>query len=993
MSLEILHNRAEHTHENEQFRRCVLELQTIFSQRNWDGLLIGNPFNDNFHRFRADALLLYNHGLILIDFKDYQGVINLPPNDEEFQNTKWYSESSRDKSRIEIKAGSRFINPFRQLKAYREAFYEIIEKNMYLNGSVNASRVAIANIFSGPVEVVNNIPGSLRYYKLVQESELATFLYDFASENKFSHEIANALKVVFPANKWEEVSIQNPVITKEEKIHEIEKEVEIELANFLQDENSGIFVLESMEVQSRDNWMKYLITEATNFGIPQIELWAHSARICKKITDRTRIQTDSIYKAIYGGINQTSIQDEEENEDNAESKLLEIIPIKSNEYIDEKALIIIHEAHLVNRSLNQSELLRFGSGRLLEDIFKFLNLEKTNRKVICIGDPYSLSFGKNEDAAINTNTLSELFEGGIKHYRNPIEATKTNGISNLRYSIANSIENTLFNQLHYNWNEDNLIQISKPEIGNKLKLWFSQSMHSEPKEAVLMYLKKDAKTINLWIKNNCLNNGQSLAKGDLLVANNNVTIPDDTGFNQPKKVINGMYFLLNEIKETKNISQPISQSPLPINLNFININVKCLSLAGTPDTDIWILENYFISDDGLSNNEKIAFRVFVNRRLSDFKNKFPFSSSEEFRNLKQDVDYINLTNDEKKAIEIIANEYNLPSDKKTKINTTDKVRKIILPRYNSKFNRRLSNLLREKDALVNAVLINYGWALTVHKGLGSAFNETIINADQGESKGINNAEYFRWLYTAITTTENAAYIVNPKEINPFQNCEFKDESNSTIQNNIATSTFLRFQNYELKHIGAEKLEGISNENVIGTIDLLTNQLELKGYVLESVQKKSDYLTKVIFSIPQAIDKKCILNIDNKGVKDKFAVSNVRIDKLENDDKYMIEELIKNLFITDINLIEDNSLVSINDFRKDIYSKWRNTLEGNNFNLKLEKSHNNHDIFIATNGIDKIKFQVWYGTSVSLKTKGFINSIIVTEKSNDNLVGNLKSWLM
>ena len=79
--------------------------------------------------------------------------------------------------------------------------------------------------------------------------------------------------------------------------------VEIELANFLQDENSGIFVLESMEVQSRDNWMKYLITEATNFGIPQIELWAHSARICKKITDRTRIQTDSIYKAIYGGIN------------------------------------------------------------------------------------------------------------------------------------------------------------------------------------------------------------------------------------------------------------------------------------------------------------------------------------------------------------------------------------------------------------------------------------------------------------------------------------------------------------------------------------------------------------------------------------------------------------------------------------------------------------------------------------------------------------------
>lgn len=993
MSLEILHNRAEHTHENEQFRRCALELQRVFSQRNWDGVLIGNPFNDNFHRFRADAILCYDYGLILIDFKDYQGTINLPPNDEEFQSTKWYSESSNDKSRIEIKAGSRFINPFRQLKAYREAFYEIIDKNIYLNGSINASRVAIANIFSGPVEVVNNIPGSLRYYKLVQESELTSFLYDFASENKFTQEIASALKVIFPASKWEEVSLQIPISKKEENIQHIEKEVEIELANFLQDINNGVFVLESMDIQSRDNWMKYLITEATNFGIPQIELWGHSARICKKITDRTRNHADSIYKAIYGGNNQTNNEEEDENEDSAESKLLEIIPIKSNEYIDEKALIIIHEAHLVNRSLNQSELLRFGSGRLLEDIFKFLNLEKNNRKIIYIGDPYSLSFGKNEDTALNIDTLSELFEGSIKHYRSPLEETDSNGISNLRYCTANSIENTIFNQLKYNWNENNLIQISKSEIESNLKKWFSQPKSSEPKEAVLMYSKKDAKTTNLWIKNNCLNNGKALAKGDLLVANNNVTIPDDTGFNQPKKVINGMYFSLNEIKSSVNISIKIKQSPIPINLNFIYINVKCLSLQGTPDTDIWLLENYFISDDGLSNNEKIAFRVFVNNRLNDFKKEFPFIDSDEFRNLKQDAEYINLTKEEKEALGIIAKEYNFPKDKKTKISTSDKVRKQILPRYYSKFNRRLSNLLREKDVLVNAVFMNYGWALTVHKGLGSSFKETIIDSNQGESKGINNAEYFRWLYTAITTTENFVHVVNPKEINPFQECEFKEETNTANQNNTSTNSLLKFQNYELNFVDSGKIEGITNENVIGTIDLLAEQLEPKGYVLENVQKKSDYLTKIIFSIPQAIDKKCILNIDNKGERDQFSVSNVRIDKLENDDKSIIEEFIKNIFTTNLNQSQNNFLESIKDFRKDIYSKWFNKLKENNFKLKLEKSHNNHDIFIASNCSDKIKFQVWYGTSVSQKTKGFINSIIITEKTKENLGDDLKSWLL
>ena len=46
MSLEILHNRAEHTHENEQFRRVAIELRSVFIQKNWEGILIGNPFND-----------------------------------------------------------------------------------------------------------------------------------------------------------------------------------------------------------------------------------------------------------------------------------------------------------------------------------------------------------------------------------------------------------------------------------------------------------------------------------------------------------------------------------------------------------------------------------------------------------------------------------------------------------------------------------------------------------------------------------------------------------------------------------------------------------------------------------------------------------------------------------------------------------------------------------------------------------------------------------
>jgi hypothetical protein len=89
--------------------------------------------------------------------------------------------------------------------------------------------------------------------------------------------------------------------------------------------------------------------------------------------------------------------------------------------------------------------------------------------------------------------------------------------------------------------------------------------------------------------------------------------------------------------------------------------------------------------------------------------------------------------------------------------------------------------IRENDPFINSIFVNYGWALTVHKALGSSFNETIINSYQGESKGINNAAYYRWLYTAIATTGNLVSIINPQEIDPLMNCEFEDATSGLVK--------------------------------------------------------------------------------------------------------------------------------------------------------------------------------------------------------------------
>jgi len=985
--LEILNNRTGHTHENEQFRRVVNIIEATFDKFGYNGLLIGNPFNESCSRFRADAILYYNNGLILIDFKDYKGIIKLPPNENEFHSTKWHNESPKDRSRLEIKAGSNFINPFRQLVSYRNAFRELVEKNKYFDG-INPARVCIANIFSGPIEIHNEVPRNLPYYKLIQESELGNFLYDFASENSYKEENAKVFKSIFPAEKWiKNIEIPIPEQIIEKQITVIDNDVEKNIVDFLKEENGGILVLESMNAEDRDSWLRFITNEAVNHNIPQIEKWSHSARISKKIQRRSNIEIEGIYSIIYGG---SDIEGQNENPDKEEQEeeLLEVIPLKSSKDIDEKALIVVAEAHLISRSLSQSELLRFGSGRLLEDAIKFLN-PQSDRKIVFIGDPYSLTFGKDEDSALNLETLSELYnKDKIKHFRKPIDNKYSDGKEKLRADLATSIEKSLFNNLHYSFDETTLIDLQddNQRIQN-LHLWFSKPFSNEPDNAVLFYSKKDCLKTNKWIKKQCLKNGESLGIGDLLIVNNNVSIPDESGFQIPRRIVNGMFLTMLAVKESLQEPIKIRQSQNPIVLSFSKINVKCLSLVGSPETDIWILDNYFNSEDDLTKEEQIAFRVFVNAKINDEKRKQKFEDSQEYKQLLQDNQYSVLSNEEKEAIKTLVKNYNLPKEKKEKVETSRNSKNLLSSHY-KKYSKKLFFQIKDSDPFVNAVFVKYGWAITVHKAIGSSYNEVIIKGHRKENDGITNDSYFRWLYSGLTASK-LVNITSPQIINPFMDCVFEDSSLRGVF--IKSKQFLIFEDYELEIKFADKVQSLENKNVVGTICEISKLLEQNGYLLKSSKKYSEYLTKAFYSIPQSDNGQLILNIDNKGSKDNFAVGNIRIENLNGADEIIVKTCIEDCFNQKQSLISitDDKPELPTDFREEIYSAWFKNCENENITLKLIQSHNNQDIFRATSEKNILTLRVWYGTSEKNHTKGFFSKIEVLDKSSESFLEQIK----
>ena len=974
MALEVLHQKAA-THENEQFRRVVKNMDAVFKKHGFDGILVGNPFNEDYRRFRADAILFYNHGVIIIDFKDYSGQLILPRGEDEFKSFPWYAEKASDHQAIEVKAGAHFLNPFLQLASYRSAFREIVEHNSILKQKINPSRVCIANIFSGTLELTNKVPGKYPYYKIVQESEIGALLYDLNNDNAFDAEIEKAVKSIFPADEYiQEYVIETEVIHKKDII--VGEEAKTTIDTFMQAEGNDLLVLTSMDASERDNWAKYLFSIADNYEIPEVQGLCHSNRISRRLRSRG-IEATSLYSFIYGGNEKTGNDLEDEDKDDL---AVQVIPLRSDSGLDERALLIVYDAHLVSRSLSQTDLLRFGSGRLLEDFITFAD-PSSKRKVVFIGDPYMLSFGSSDDSAVNIANLKDMCgERIIHYYHQPVIDSQDSSKETLKCSLAQGIDAQLFNKLSYSFDDGSIVEIEKDEIVEKMKEWFNSPFLQEPQKAVLFFKKGDCRKTNLWIKNHCLNNGKDLAPGDLIIANNNIFIPDETGFGNPKRILNGMYFTVKEIQEHIIEEIPIKGFPNPVLLSFTKIAVNCLSLSGQ-NAEIWVLDNYLSSIDELAKEEQIAVRVFIERRILELKKNNPFTDSDYYQQLMDDSGYQALSGEERSAIEILIHNRIVKKEDRTHVTTTRTVRSL-LKRFYEKYESAIQRQARENDSLINALYAKYAWAITVHKAVGSEFDNVILKGFRAENDGICNESYFRWLYSGISTSTGTFFVAQPQYVHPFMNCIIS-ETDSSVN---TSKQLLVFDSYTTPTRFVEIVK-LKNINATAAICELAKIIEPQGCILEEVMPCSDYLTKAIFSIPQDIKKKLIIDIHNRGAKDAFGVSAIKMEPNELVDANLIKEAIEKVLSSNQSRIDNAECPG---YISEVIQTFTEQIKERGIALEIVSCKDFQVICKATSEVGSAMLRFWYGTSVENHTKGFINKIDVFDISDQSIITEVRN---
>lgn len=976
MALEVLHHLAK-THENEQFRRVVKIMEAVFIKHGFDGILVGNPFNENYQRFRADAILFYNHGVVIIDFKDYSGQLILPRGDDEFKSYPWYAEKTSDHQAIEIKAGAHFLNPFLQLASYRNAFREIVEHNLILKQKINTSRVCITNIFSGPLVLTNKVPGKYPYYKIVQESEIGALLYDLNNDNAYDEDIEKAIKRIFPADKYvQEYTVETEIIHKKDII--VGEEAKTTIDTFMQAEGNDILILASMDVSERDNWAKYLFSIADNYEIPEVQGLCHSNRISRRLCSRG-IEATSLYSFIYGGNEKT---DNNQEDDDKDDLAIQVIPLKSNSGLDERALLIVYDAHLVSRSLSQTDLLRFGSGRLLEDFISFAD-PLSKRKVVFIGDPYMLSFGSSDCSAVNLTNLKNICgERIIHYYHQPVIDSQDSCKESLKCSLAQSIDEQLFNKLSYSFEDGSIVEIEKDEIVDKMKEWFGSPFLQEPQKAVLFFKKGDCLETNMWIKNHCLNNGKDLAPGDLIIANNNIFVPDETGFGYPKRILNGMYFTVKEIRERICEEIAIKGFPHPVLLSFTKIAVSCLSLSGQ-NAEIWVLDNYLSSIDELSKEEQIAVIVFIERRIVELKKKYPFSESKYYQQLINDESYEALSNNEKFAIADLIRNRIIKKEERRQV-TTSKSARSLLKRFYDKYESAIQRQARENDSLINALYAKYAWAITVHKAVGSEFDNVILKGFRAENDGICNESYFRWLYSGISASTGTFFIAQPQYVNPFMNC-IVSETESGVR---ATKQLLIFDSYSIPQSLVEIVK-LDNTNVAATICELAKAIEVHGCTLEEVKTCSEYLTKAVFSILNENKKKLVIDIHNKGAKDSFGVSSIMMEPNGLVDSSIIKHAINDVMSKHPNKMD---AVGCPKYISEVMESFKKNMLEQGFSLEFILAKDYQVVYEASSSIGKAKLRFWYGTSQDNHTKGFINKIEAFDISDSNIITVIKNMV-
>lgn len=944
MAIEIRYNKGR-TFENEAFRRIAKMLSKYFEDKKLDGLLIGNAFVETNEHLRPDILLYSSFGTLIIDLKDGSGELKLPLQ-KEFETKPWSING-----RV-VKAGSdRNINPYVQLKRISNRYLKTLKELKFTNPAIISQVLPETRetpdflyystmvLFSGEVKTDSaSIPYPInRWFFVADESNLLNKIEDISNNGKYSAGFGNLIKSVFKANPY--TIENNPIIDEYKPRLDIEytqtqKECLDKIKTFVNQNEKKVFILRGKEKAGKSFLIPEISKLALENNCTQIETLTVTKRIASKLNKlNPELFFSSIYSVIYGGSPVSEIEEEEdeiinESEDvvsveessENEADLLEadVIPLrKSMSDIEDSSLFIVDEAQLLNSSLFQSENIKFGSGKLLDDFLKFVQIGSTNRKIIFIGDPFQLSYGSYETSAIFPNHIFNLV--GVEPMIATLVSEKESEslIEKNIDAVSRQISKQQFNSLTLFKGESVQEILSEPDRLDILKKYYFENKEIK----VLCYKNETAFNINRDIREKIFGRKTSLSLGDLLVLDNNIRIISHDPHETPLFFNNGTTLEVVDLKDEQP-QDPILLPDKKTKIILITREVKVKEQGKEKVSSILILENYRLNPKGkLSNEEFVALKILQHRRIESRSGVIGFENSNYYKNLINDEKYKSLLSEQ----ETLSVQVNQGEKKKILLKQVRSKLKRIKKTYEKAFKYEIRRELMVNDTFFNLANVRFSYAQIVHKSLGEYYSNVIFDVNM--EKGKSNREYFQWLYTGLTRARDKLFIINFEEIQPLQDAKYGEIIATTISKDEPKKE--ESIPYEVKPASPEFKKSLGNwglpelviNNAFTIIDWLRNH-NITAMVEYNV--KSKYLVKI-----KNEEITVIFNFNGNGIP-----GIPRIEKGSNE--------LKLKFLSWLSPKEDQNVLFPVGWRNEIYQRWNNAFIEIGYNWKHFESHGYKD---------------------------------------------------
>ena len=481
-----------------------------------------------------------------------------------------------------------------------------------------------------------------------------------------------------------------------------QKELVNSLERFLDSKTESVFLLKGYAGTGKTFITKGLTEYFRAIGRNYV-LAAPTGKASKVIASKTNSPAYTIHKTIYSFKDIAEYRDDDT--DGTETfKFYAELAVNS---LSADTVYIVDEASMIPDVYQEAEFFRFGTGYLLADFMKFVNLDHNDhtKKVIFIGDDAQLPpVGMNFSPALDAGYLYREHSARSAGFElsEVVRQKSESGVIANAIPLRKALQDKTFNQLTVDFGHPDVRKVEHAELMDRYLESCGGKINGE--SIVIAHSNSDVGDFNRRIREHFFPNCLEVEPGDKVMSISN---SDAYGI----FISNGDFGLIRQV------------------------------LSGSEKRTVTLKRKSPDTGDIEEISVPLLFRDVV-VGFKDLEGVSHFFKAKIIEDL------------------LYSKEAALSSDQNKALYLDFCIRNRNLKTQSTEFKHTL-----KADPYFNALRLKFGYAITCHKAQGSEWNNVFVKCKSHQSQ--LTADYFRWLYTAITRTAKNLYLLDPPDIRPW----------------------------------------------------------------------------------------------------------------------------------------------------------------------------------------------------------------------------------